>query len=347
MSTTIKVTSNTKRFHLNTTAILFLIFVSLRSKLIIKVVPKKIFLTIFIVVCFLSKAQRNDSSVYALKQAELELKELQKTTFHSRIEKERIEANKKFLEVWNRIVINPKILNYPFDSLKDISVLAPHDNKFKLITWNLYKDDGTHAFFGFLIVNNSKRVKTGFLSHETVLEFEHYALLDRSITVKSPENYIGKPDKWFGMLYYSIIECDGFYILLGYDPNDNLTRRKFVDVLYFKADGTPIFGKDVFRFPRKNPKRLMFEYSSGVTMSLKYNDDKNQIVYSHLGSHLEGSALEGQYQFYGPDGQFDALVLKKGKWITIEDIDARNQKNKNDNVAKPDTKKQTPIYKPK
>jgi hypothetical protein len=57
--------------------------------------------------------------------------------------------------------------------------------------------------------------------------------------------------------------------------------------------------------------------------------------------------LEGQYQFYGPDGSFDALVMRKGRWEVVEDIDARNPKNKNDNVKKPDPDRQRPVYKPK
>jgi hypothetical protein len=134
---------------------------------------------------------------------------------------------------------------------------------------------------------------------------------------------------------------------LGYDPNDKLVRRKFVDVLYFKSNGTPVFGKDVFKFPKKNPKRLMFEYSSDVVMSLKYNKDRDQIVFSHLSSNREDPILEGQVQYYGPDGSYDALELHKGRWNLIPDIDARNEKNGNDNVKKPNPKKQTPIYKPK
>jgi hypothetical protein len=302
------------------------------------------FLTIINIFCF---AQKNDSTFFAFKQAEYELKQLQGKAFHSRNERERVEGNKQFIGVWARIISNPKILEYPFDSLKDISVLTPKDKKFKLITWNLPKDDGTHAFFGFLLVNNSKRVKDGFFKHKTIEAYEYFTLVDRSVTVKSPENYIGTPDKWFGMLYTQLIDCDGYYTLIGWDGNDKLTQRKFVDVLYFRANGTPVFGKDVFKFPRKNPKRLMFEYSSEVSMSLKYNEKRNQIVYSHLGSNQEGDMLNGQFQYYGPDGSFDALELKKDKWVTIEDVDARNDKSKNDNAEKPDPKKQSPIYKPK
>lgn len=301
----------------------------------------------FILGCFALSAQNTDSSFYVFRKAENELKNLQKPAFLSRNETERIEANKQFIAIWDHIVADANILKYPFDSLKEISILNPENKKFKLITWNLPKNDGTHAFFGYLLVNNSKRVKTGFLKHETINGYEYFKLLDRSATVKAPEMYVGTPDKWFGMLYTQLIECDGFYTLIGWDGNDKLTQRKFVDVLYFKPDGTPVFGKDVFKMARKNPRRLMFEYSTEVSMSLKYNEKKKQIIYSHLASRQEGNLLSGQFQYYGPDGSFDALELKKDKWLTIEDVDARNEKNKNDNADKPDPKKQTPVYKPR
>jgi len=293
---------------------------------------KKLICYFFLLLHIALTAQKNDTSLYRFKQAEAELKSLQKKVFYSRRESDRLEANKEFIALWKGIVNDPNILRYPFDSLKDISVLTPRDKKFRLITWDFHKDDGSFAYFGFLLVNNSKRVKTGFMRHETIQAYEAFQLVDRSATVKSPESYVGSPDKWFGMLYTQLIECDGYYTLIGWDGNDKLTQRKFVDVLYFKDDGTPVFGKDVFKFPRKNPRRLMFEYSNEVSMSLRYNEKRNQIVYSHLSSKEEGDVLAGQTQYYGPDGSFDALELKKDKWITVEDIDARNERSKNDDV---------------
>ncbi len=306
---------------------------------------------IFSILFFFSvyaNAQKNDSALFVFKQAEQELKTLLKETFYSRNEKERIEGNKKFIATWDRIVSNSKILDYSFDSLKkDVSILSPKDKKFKLITWDFHKDDGTYSYFGFLLVNNSKRIKKGWFKHEIIEGYEYFKLIDNSALIKNPETYIGTPAKWFGMLYVDLIESNGYYTLLGWDGNDKITQRKFVDALYFKPDGTPIFGKDVFKFPRKNPKRLMFEYSSDVSMSLKFNENRNKIIYSHLAPKQGGGELEGQFQFYGPDGSFDALELKKDKWITVEDVDARNEKNKNDRAKKPDPKEQTPIFKPK
>lgn len=300
----------------------------------------------FILNNLFANCQTDDSIFNKFKFAERQLIKIEKG-FNSRKEIDRIEANKKFIAAWDLIVSDKNILNYSFDSLNGVSILSPKNNKFKLITWNLNKDDGTHTFFGYLLINNSKRIKKGFFKHETVEAYEHFKLLDKSWQIKNPETYIGTSDKWFGMLYTQLIECDDFFTLIGWDGNDKLTQRKFIDVLYFKPNGEAVFGKDVFKFPRKNPRRLMFEYSSDVTMSLKFNEKKNQIVYSHLAPREEGTVLEGQFQYYGPDGSFDALELRKDKWITLEDIDARNEKNKNDRAEKPDPEKQKPIFEPK
>lgn len=290
----------------------------------------------FVFACFAflillkTEAQIPDSSLRHFRAAEKELKVLQKKTFFSRSDQDKLEGNKAFMSIWDQIVTDPAILAYPFDSLREISILRPQNRQVLVITWNIPRADGSHNYFGYLLVNTTHRQKIGFLKHKTVSSYDHYKLLDRSATVKSPESYTGSPEKWFGMLYTDLVECDDYFLLLGWDGNDKLTQRKFVDVLSFRSNGDAVFGKDVFRFPRRNPRRLMFECSQEVSMSLRYNKKQNRIIYSHLGPKQEGGVLDGQYQYYGPDGSFDALELKKDKWVTVEDIDARNDRSKKD-----------------
>ncbi len=291
----------------------------------------------------------HDSDMVRFRIYETRLKDLAKQVFYNRNEQVRFDSNKQFITLWDEVMKHPQSMAYGFDSLKkDVSILVPRDKKFKLITWNLHKNDGSsYAYFGFIQVNTEKHIKKGWFKKEIVREYEYFKLLDKSGSVKSVENHIATPDKWFGMLYYYVLDCTDYYLLLAWDGNDNLTQRKFIDVIYFKEDGTPIFGKDVFKFPRKNPRRLMFEYSTEVSMSLKYNERSQQIIYSHLAPKQEGTLLEGQYQYYGPDGSYDALEQKKDKWQVIEAIDARNPKSKTDKIEPPDPDKQTPLYKPK
>jgi hypothetical protein len=293
-------------------------------------------------------AQLSEADIAYFSQQEDSLKKLQLKVFYSKSEANRFAANKQFLSLWNDILKNEKSIQYPFDSIKDVSRLLSPDKKFRIITWNILKEDQTHAFFGFIQVNNSKTVKTGLFKKETTNQYEVFQLLDKSATVKTPENYVSGVDKWFGMLYVEVIKSDDdFYTLIGWDGNDKLTQRKFIDVLTFKADGTPIFGKDVFNIPGKFAKRVMFEYASEVAMSLKYNATRKQIIFSHLAPRDPDPTLEGQFQYYGPDGSYDALSMKKGKWNYEPAIDIRKDKDKNDNAKKPDQSKQKPVYKPK
>lgn len=300
-------------------------------------------------ICQLSFAQLLESDVKYYADLEDSLQNISQRVFFSKKEKNKFEANKQFIALWNEVLKDEKSMQYPFDSLKkDVSLLMAPDKKFRIITWNIIKEDQTHAFFGFIQVNNSKTIKKGLFKKETTAQYDVFPLVDKSATVKTPENYVSDPSKWFGMLYVDCIKSDDeFYTLIAWDGNDKLTQRKFIDVLYFKPDGTPMFGKDVFKFPGKFAKRIMFEYASEVAMSLKYNSNRKQIIFSHLAPNGLDPTLEGQYQYYGPDGSFDALEMKKGKWIYEPAIDIRKDKDKTDNVKKPEPNKQTPVYKPK
>lgn len=284
----------------------------------------------FLCFAFLKMQAQRDSLNWQIANIEAELQALQQKTFHSRTEAEKLEGNKQFIELWDRIAPLPAALTYDF-RMKDVSILTAPDKSFRLITWNIPKEDGTHIYFGYLLCETKHEEKKGMFRKEFTREYQSHKLLDRSATIKSPENHSGGPEKWFGMLYTEIIPCDDYYTLIGWDGNNKLTTRKFIDVLYFR-NGEPVFGKDVFRIPKKNPRRLMFEYSSEVTMSVKYDEKNNRIVYSHLGSHQEGALLEGQYQYYGPDGSYDALVMHKDKWEVVEDLDARNEKSSKDKL---------------
>jgi hypothetical protein len=113
---------------------------------------------------------------------------------------------------------------------------------------------------------------------------------------------------------------------------------------YFKKNGDTVFGKELFKFPRKYPRRIVFQYSSEVVMSLKYYDDKQMIVFDHLSP--KDAFMEGQYQYYGPDFSYDGFTYHKDKWKYIEDIDIKNIKSKNDNVRHKENKKDKPIYVP-
>lgn len=287
-------------------------------------------------------SQNQDSLQLSFQKKETYLKQLAHYAFRVKNEQQRIDSNKVFWNTLKELLQNPASFHYPFDSLKnDISILYDKDKTFRIITWNLPKNDGTHIYYGF-IQRWHKNKK------DDAPEYQLWILNDVSASIKNnPETYVGSPQKWFGMLYYQVIDCKDYYILLAWDGNEKLIQRKFIDVLYFKSDGTPVFGKDVFKIPKKNPKRIMFQYSSEIVMPLRYEEKKNAIVFAHLSPESDDPYLKDQYQFYGPDGSFDAFVKDRDKWKYVEDIDVRNPEGNYSNSKKPDPKKQKPVYQPK
>ena len=83
-----------------------------------------------------------------------------------------------------------------------------------------------------------------------------------------------------------------------------------------------MFGGDIHIKDKPIQKRLIFEYSSEVAMTLNYDENLEMIVYDHLRPHQP--FFEGNYRFYAPDGSYDALRFEKGEFYQEEDIDARN-----------------------
>ena len=95
--------------------------------------------------------------------------------------------------------------------------------------------------------------------------------------------------------------------------------------LTFDFNGTPRFGADIFNMQKKYPKRIIFEYSANCSMSLKYNNKKDSIVFDHLSP--TSPQLEGQYQYYCNDMSYDGFGFRKGKWNYGMDLNAINDKD--------------------
>jgi hypothetical protein len=245
--------------------------------------------------------------------------------------------NQQLLSTFEAVLNTPNSFDYPFDSLgilNYISLLYSPDKKFRIITWNLPKADGTYEYYGFIQEKYLQKTKKGLLKNQTTEVMQLYPLIDKSSEIKNPENTISDNKKWFGMLYYKIIEKKSkgkkYYTLLAWDGNDKLSCKKIIDVLTFDFNGTPRFGADIFNMQKKYPKRVIFEYSANCSMSLRYSSKKDSIVFDHLSP--TSPQLEGQYQYYCNDMSYDGFGFKKGKWNYGTDLNAINDRDEKDKI---------------
>ncbi len=227
--------------------------------------------------------------------------------------KQKQEANKMFTALLTDVLNSPD--NFGFNELPpNISVLKSPDQKFNIYTWTLSDDEGNYHNQGMIQLPPKKGNASSVIP-----------LMNISKSINNVQQKILSSDEWIGAIYYQIIPVKvkkkKFYILLGVDANNKLTRKKLIDVIWF--DGEEIkFGYPIFQTEKKLVNRVIFEYSAQTSMSLRYQKKTKMIIFDHLAP--SNPTLQGQFQFYGPDFSYDAFEFKNNKWVYVKDVDARN-----------------------
>lgn len=205
----------------------------------------------------------------------------------------------------------PTGLTLPMDDVPLSRVDAP-GGKFRLITWNLARADGSHQYEGFLLSQNGRVT--------SLVE-----LRDKTSSIPSAEAVELGPDRWYGALYYHVVPVKKggktWYTLLGWKGYSKVETRKVIEVLSFKGP-VPTFGAMIFNEGTTRDVRKVFAYNFQNSMSLKWDAENKGIVFDHLTT--EDPTFAGQAALTGPDLSFDAYVWYKGRWTFLRDVDARN-----------------------
>ncbi len=233
----------------------------------------------------------------------------------------RKEANNKFLSGFEKLLHEKDAFTTKFDSLKNVSVITSEDNKIRLYTWMMpYYDGSKYDYFGFL------QVKTPTM--DTLIQ-----LMDSTASIKKPESEKLLPERWIGAIYYKIIEAkqkkNTFYTLLAWKAKDQKVTQKLIEVLYIEKDKVK-FGYPIIKSGSVFKNRMIFTFNAQTSMTLNFDKNFNGIVFDHMGTNKNNLS-----QINGPDGTYDGLQFKKGKWLLIRDIDVRTKWQPNENLPEP------------
>lgn len=224
------------------------------------------------------------------------------------------------------------------DFPKYYSVIESKDKLLRITSWCTVYDSIGSKCYGF-VEAFSKRSK----------KFQLIELIDNLDLNSKFDKALLQPSKWSGCTYYNLIQTkhrgQTLYTLFGLNPGNGLTTKKWLEPLKISSSGTLQFGGNYFlknqseSYSKNLPhvkaserhrkgyrtmgiQRFVLEYKSGLSVKLNWNEKSNRIEFNHLSP--PNTSLVGQFQFYGPDFSVDAFVWRKGKWLLIEDMDARN-----------------------
>ncbi len=240
------------------------------------------------------------------------------------LDPERKEANVLFKKYFEEVLLLEGAFHYNFDSLTTVSILKAPDESFRLITWYVPLQGDNFEYYGFFQLNSSDDPEKNLLS-----------LREGGIYNGDLPALTLTHNNWYGSYYTELLhrtyDQQDHYLLIGWRGDNPMTRKRILEPLHFSETGNPLFGKPVFQYGENNHHRIIFEYSSKVSMIIRYDDylfpennhPEKVIIFDRLGPTK--SFLKGHYQFYVPEMNiFDAFRFIDGNWIFIEDIDVRN-----------------------
>jgi len=276
---------------------------------------RKICLIIFTLTSINNFAQKGNNNLFA--EYEDTLKVMAHSIMNAETEDKKRIANTAFITNLNEVLQYEKSFNFPFDSLPTIARILSPDNTFRIFNWLLKKDNGVYEYYAIVHYHNKKRKR-----------YEIIQLVDNSANIRNAEQENLDAKNWYGGIYYQIayIKKSGrkFYTLLAWDGNDGYSTKKIIDVMYFSGKNKIKFGLPIFKKNKKeSQKRVVVEYDAKTSVSLKYQQKEQRIVFNHLVPPRKD--LEGLEEYYIPEGTFNSYQYKKGKWWLKEDIDIRNQ----------------------
>tara|TARA_B100000809_G_scaffold130889_1_gene128687 strand:+ start:1803 stop:2687 length:885 start_codon:yes stop_codon:yes gene_type:complete len=286
---------------------------------------KKIFfLTLFSILTISVFSQKVSKQLIA--EYEDTLKVMAHTIMNGENQAVKTEANNAFISTLQEVLQFERSFNYPFDSLKTISIKTSSDSKVRIYTWLLKKDNGSYQYFGFVHYKNKSKKR-----------YEIITLNDNSENIRRPENEQLDNNNWYGALYYDIIYIKKkgrkYYTLLGWDGNNDISTKKIIDVMYFSGREKIKFGSSIFKKGKTTTKRFIIEYNATSTISVRYEKKEKRIVFDHLIPMRKD--LEGLHEYYIPDGTYNALKYTNGKWELKNDVAANNPSSKNPAREKP------------
>lgn len=205
-------------------------------------------------------------------------------------------------------------LTSDMSALPRLYSVTSSDNMVRVLTYMTVYNDLTSHCDGLVI----HRRENGAI--------DVYELTDATDKIKSPERVKVGPEKWYGAVYYALVESKfdkvNYYTLLGYKSNDGLVKTRVIETLFFDKRKCK-FGAPIFEHEKATYHRRVFRYSAGVNMMLRYDEKRKSIVFDHLSPN--NSMFIGEFRYYGPDWSYDSYMKSGNCWQFKEDIELRNQ----------------------
>ncbi len=293
-----------------------------------------LFLTTFILISL--HAQKSDilspSYMGNIITIEKKMKRVGYQLLGDTIQENRIKGARELVKLLVEALKFENSFQYKFDSLPFIAKAYPEDSGFRIFTLQVMLDNYTFIHYGAIQLNR-KNLK--------LIPFRDY-----SDTFSTTPKGVLSNRNWPGAIYYKIftkkVDNKPLYFLFGYDQNDVLSDKKYIEPMQIFGDTLAKFGYPIFektepiplnqavlidpktrkplpQINKNKPKmlyRFVMEYRKGGTATLQYDKEKDRILMEHL-APIDGKSYEVGFMKL-PDGSYEGFLWKNNKWVWQE-----------------------------
>ncbi|MDR1592905.1 MAG: hypothetical protein LBS43_00295 [Prevotellaceae bacterium] len=218
-----------------------------------------------------------------------------------------------FSALLQKTLKTPNSLSLQFDSIPHLRIISSQDGILRIFSFGTPKGKGEYLYYAII----QRRMGDGNSPLSDI-----YVMNDVKQDIFKPEAEILHYPNWYGCLYYDIIETQDvgktYYTLLGFDFNNGISHKKYIDVLTFNPQGIPSFGAPIFFDTKGIKSRITFEYSAKSVMHLKYHADLKKIIFHWLYPIVPEKINDKSY--YVPDVTYDGYTFKLGKWVKEKNV---------------------------
>jgi hypothetical protein len=254
------------------------------------------------------------ADIKKLHQKEDSLKVLARDFIMDSLTAGRMRSDSQFVKTLIRSLQIKNSFYYPFDSVQGVAKVYAPDSTFRILSWNLSFDQ----------YYSRQRAAIQFKTPDGSLKL--VPLRDVSEFTENAIDSVRNKNNWIGAVYYNIVKTEyngkNFYTLIGFDNNNVMSNKKWLEVMTFNQQKEPVFGGPFFSFAQDSAKRptqnrFYIEYKKEARAVLDYDPDLNLIIVDHLVSETD----EPENKFsYVPDGDVEAFEWKNGKWLHIDKL---------------------------
>jgi hypothetical protein len=223
------------------------------------------------------------------------------------------------------ILLDPASFDYEFSNLRmsTVAVASHPKSPVRLFTYNIILKNGVFHHYGVL-QHKTKQGVSVYLLHDTAQALPNEA---KDITLTQ--------NQWIGGLYYQIfphkIKKKQYYIVMLFDGHNVNSNRSIIDVLSFEPDEEApepgalklVWGAPIFRDGTEDPSedhRVIFEYHKSSRILMRYEEEKNIIVFDEIGPAFPSA--NGNLYYYIPTGDYSGYKPSKRGIFTKEPLEA-------------------------